>query len=386
MLLKNDYVIKAGIIFWAVAVGAYFLQFPFAILSGLIIPSLLLYVVSQLPNIKVIKEKKYIIALSIYVVFMLFLIGRSFFLGIEFSRIMRFSAILFMIPMVCLIKDENFAKKRDIFIIFAVIKSLIIILFGLIIVCQGSFNYLRAWAMNFELGDIYFLNRFIPKVQVRGNALLVIAFFVDYMGSKKLTIRNGIILAGVLVAGNFAFMIALILFAFWQGGIYALKFIRENKYGKIIVIAAGLICVALLVPYVLSKFQEKSAVSNAVRLDQIKILLNSNPFIGDGLGCWVSAATENVNYEGDIYFELQTLYIYKQVGFLALSLYYWITLLPVKKAGKNQLILYLIYLFFSFWNPYCFDTTQMFTILLFINAPNLGEHNEKSASYSLLSI
>ena len=386
MLLKNDYFVKAGTVFWIGAVLAYFFQFPFSILSSLITPCLFLYIFVQIPNIRIIKDKKYIIALSIYLFFIITLVGRSVALGISLSRIIRFSLILVAIPLTCLIKDDNFSVKLKIFTNLAVIKSLILIFFGFIIVYQGSFDHFRSWVMSFGLGDIYFLNRLIPKVQVQGNALLVIAFFLDYMKNKKLTIKNLIIIAGVIMAGNFAFIIAIISFVLWRGGIYAIKFIRTNKYGKIIVIAAGLAFVAVLIPYVISKVQEKAEVSNAVRMDQIKILLNANPFIGDGLGYWINAVTDRVSYNGDMYFELQTLYIYKQIGLIGLSLFYVVTLMPIKRVGKDCFMLYLVYLFFSFWNPYCFDTTQMFTIILLINMSNLGEHNEEGSYYSLSSL
>ncbi len=374
------------VIFWAIAVGAYFFQFPFFGLSKLIIPFLGLYIVFQLPHLKIIKEKKYIIPIAIYFILIAALICRSFFLGIAFSRIVRFSVILVIIPITCLVKDDNFDIKKDIFIYLAIIKSVIIIFFGLMVAYQGSYVHFREWTGSFDMGDIYFFNRFLPKVQVRGNALLVIAFFVDYISNKKFTAKNIIILLGVLVAGNFAFMLALVAFALWQGGIYAMKFIRTNKYGKKIVIAAGIVCLIVLIPYFIVKIQEKSTVSNAVRIDQIKILLDANPLFGDGLGCWVKATAGQIKYNGDMYFEMQTLYIYKQIGIFALALYYVVTLMPMKRAGKNSFIIYLIYLFFSFWNPYCFDATQIIAILLIINTPNLGEHNEKSDSYSLSSV
>ena len=385
MLLKKDYIIKSGTVLWTVAVGAYFFQFPFSGLSSLITPCLLLYVMLQLTNLRFLENKKYLYSLVIYYLLIFILICRSLFLGISASRVIRFGVILLVIPLTCIIRDNHFALKRDIFVALAIAKSIILIFFGLIIVYQGDFAHMRNWANHFDLGDIYFLNRFIPKVQVHGNALLVITFFLDYMSVKKITWKNFIILAGVLVAGNFAFMLALIAFVAWRGAIYALHFIHTNKHGKQITLAALAICLVVMIPYISSKVIETATLSNAVRIDQIMILLHANPIIGDGLGCWVSAATDYVTYEGNMYFEMQTLYIYKQIGIIALVLFYAITLMPIKSAGKKCFVIYLIYLFYSFWNPYCFDTTQMFTIILLINTTYLGEKNEKSAYHSLLS-
>ena len=145
------------------------------------------------------------------------------------------------------------------------------------------------------------------------------------------------------------------------------------------------VVIAALVPYISAKIEEKSAVSNMVRIEQALVLLTANPLIGDGLGCWVTAHTQNLHYNGNIYFELQTLYIFKQIGIIGLGLFYAVTLKPMCAAGKTRFIFYLIYLFFSFWNPYCFDTTQIITILLIINTSQLGEKNDKSSYYCLSS-
>ncbi|MBR3768514.1 MAG: hypothetical protein IKL10_09805 [Clostridia bacterium] len=290
-----------------------------------------------------------------------------------------------VIPFSCFIKDENFNQKKELFLNLAMIKSIILIFIGTIIVHDGDFRVFRDWAYSFGLGDIYFLNRFIPKVQVHGNALLVIAFMLDCLSDKKITKRKILLLLGVLVAGNFAFILALLAFIAWQAGTFAIKLAKRNKYVKYISIAVIIIAVAVLVPYFISKIVEKAATSNAVRLEQAKVFLDANPFIGDGLGCWVTAQTEHLSYNGEIYFELQTLYIFKQVGIITLLLFYAVTLIPMYYAGKNRFIFYLIYLFFSFWNPYCFDVTQIITIILAINISQLGEVNDKIAYYSIPS-
>lgn len=375
---------NCSLVVWTLAIVAYFFQFPFSKLSSFIIPFLFIYLILLLPKINIPQKKSFLILLAFFAVYLVFSVCRSINLGIPFARILRFTAILTVIPLCCFIRDENFHKKKEIFLNLAMAKSILLILFGAIIIHFGDFYHLRQWAGAFQLGDIYFLNRFIPKVQVQGNALLVVAFMLDYIKSKKFTLRNIIILGGTLVAGNFAFMLALIAFAFWQGYKYALDFIRAHKYAVYIICSVAFIAVLLLIPYVSSKIEEKMDVSNVVRIQQAYVLLDANPFIGEGLGNWITAKASKIDYNGQMYFELQTLYILNQIGLIGLGAFYAVTLKPIYKAGRTQFIFYLIYLFFSFWNPYCFDATQIITIILIMNAA-LGDNNDKSTDYSLSS-
>ena len=190
MVIKKDVIAKCSLISWVIAVGAYFFQFPFSKLSALILPFLFLYIIFQLPQIKILKSKKYLFLLLAFFVFLIFLINRSIFLEIDFTRIIRFAVILTIIPLSFFIRDNNFSAKKEIFLNLAIVKSVILIAFGLIIVYFGDFGHFRNWAFQFGLGDIYFLNRFIPKIQVQGNALLVVAFMLDYLRENHVKKHN----------------------------------------------------------------------------------------------------------------------------------------------------------------------------------------------------
>ena len=386
MLSKDFLQKKASLVCWTVAIGAYFFQFPFSKLSALILPCIFAYIFVSIPKIKILKSKPYLILFGVFVVLIAAQCLRGLIEGTDFGRILRFAAILLVIPFSATVSDDSFSDKKEVFLNLAMVKAVILIFFGAIIVHFGDFGYFRAWAFDNALGDIYFLNRFIPKVQVHGNALLIIAFMIDCLDSKKITLRKITLLAGVLVAGNFAFILALLAFFGWQAGIKAVQFIKSNKKAKYVVIACAVAAAAVLVPYFITKIVEKSASSNVVRLEQAKILLDANPFIGEGLGCWVTASNDVLNYNGDIYFELQTLYIYRQIGFVLLALFYAVVLIPVWKKGKSPFIFYLVYLFYSFWNPYCFDVTQIITTIIVMNcAISIGGNDDKGSYYSLPS-
>jgi len=374
-----------GTIFWTAAVCAYFFQFPFSFLSSLITPCLALYFLTQLPNLYVPKNKCFVIGAIAYFAFIAFCAVRSLILGIPFSRIFRFAVILIEVPLFCFIKDPQFTHKRQIFLICAVLKSVMLILITVMMLCWGDYSPFRIWARVNQFGDIYILNG-VPKVQVHGNALLIMAFFTDFLQSKRLNLCNIVVLIGVLLAGNFAFFLALGLFVLWLGRNWAVKIIKNNRYGKHIIAAILLIAVIITVPYLIGKLNEKSEFSNATRIDQAAVLLDANPVIGDGLGYIVRAVTPTRVYDGDIYFELQSLYIYKQIGLIGIGLFYFITVYAVAHRGKNRLVLYLIYLAYTFWNPYCFDVTQIIAIILILNTAKLGAGHEKSAYYRLLPI
>lgn len=376
----------AGVCLWTLAVGAYFFQFPFPILSSILTPALFLYIITQIPKLQILKDKKYIILLIAYFLYLAFAAVRSVMLDVSLLRVIRFFVILAAIPIVFCLHDKNFSIKKDIFIILATVKAILLIFFAVLIMYYGDYSFFRSWANEFHLGDIYFLKRFFPKVQVHGNALLVVAFMLDFEERKKLTIRNVILLLGVLCAGNFAFLLAIVAYVGWKFLIFAIDYCKKHPRAKWGLVAVICVAVIAMIPFIYAKVIEKSEVSNAVRLDQLKILSNTNFWIGNGLGSWVEAQTPLVQYDGNIYFEMQTLYIFNQVGIIGCALFYWVTLFSMYAAGNRRFILYLIYLLFSFWNPYCFDVTQIITILLITNMSELGAYHDKSTYYRLQSL
>lgn len=379
---KRDYL---SLFFWACAVGCYFLQVPFSFLTSLIAPFLFLFFLAQIPNLQFPKSKIYAIGILIYLSFLLFAFVRSLVIGIDFMRVFRFFVILISIPLFCLIKDPNFETKRKIFLFFAFGKSLMLIFFSVTMIVSREFQLFRAWAYAGNYGDIYLLHG-LPYVQLHGNALLLVAFILDFSREKKLTLINVVLLLGVLSAGNFAFILGLGAFLLWKGAVKGVEIIKKHKYGKYVVLAILLVVLVVSVPYAVLKFQEKIENSNATRRDQAKILLDTNWGVGNGLGTYIKADTPTRNYDGDTYFELQTLYIFNQVGIVCLLLFYFVTIFPMGYKGKDMLLLYLLYLFYTFWNPYCFDLTHMISVVLILNIENLGVTNENSTYHRILPI
>ena len=383
---KKQSLERLSVIFWAVAVFAYFFQFPFHFLSVLLVPCVIGYVLLQIPNFYLLKNKAYLFVFGLFVLFVAFSFVRSLILGNSLGRVLRFSAIIFLIPVCCLIHDSKTKIKWMFFVNFATVKALILLGFMIYLLIRGDYTDLRQWVSSHDMGDIYLLSRWNAKVQVHGNALLLVAFMLDFLRQKKFSPRNIILLGGILAAGNFAFILGLGLFLGWRAFLWARQLLKKGKISKKTVIIAIICCVLIAVPYVFSKIQQKSAVSNKTRIEQAAVLTDTNPWVGDGFGNYIKAETPTRDYDGDIYFELQTLYIYNQIGIIGLLLVYILTLWPIFQKGKPRALLYLIYLAFTFWNPYCWDTTHMITLLLLMNTKGLGVNHEKGDYYNVLSL
>lgn len=288
--------------------------------------------------------------------------------GTELSRALRFYMILLAIPMCFAVKDKDFGAEDKVFIYIAVAKSIMLIGIAAWLLCTQNYAPFRSWAKAGGYGDIYIIQK-IPRVQVHGNALLMVAFMLNYSKKSRWTFSNIILLLGILSAGNFAFFLGLAAFAAYRMGKRLLVSRGKRQLEKMVVVVLGFCCLLAMLPYVNYQIIQKSEYSNKVRIEQAKALTDSVPLTGNGLGYKVITENEILApYNGSLYYELQTLYILNQIGVFGGLIFYAVTLWAAYKNGKECFWIYILYLFYSFWNPYCFDTTQMLAILAIINA------------------
>lgn len=372
-----------GTVAWTLSLVAYFFQFPFSWASSWILPFFFVFLLTQLVNIQLPKSKSLRILLGIYALYLTVEAIRSMILGVAFSRILRFFVILLLIPLCCMIKPKAFKQKLRILSFLAAVKAVLLIAIAFNLLVVGRHDAIRAWVTTHNRGDIYLLHG-LPYVQVHGNALLIVAFMVDFMHNRRLTKQGALILAGIFCAGNFAFVLGLAAFGIYLLWLYLVPKIKAGKINlRRTLITAG-ICAIPTIVYFVYKVIEKSAVSNVVRIDQIKILLDTNLLWGRGLGSVIEATTKLVTYSGEIYFEMQTLYIINQIGFVGIGLYFFITLHAVSNRGMPTMIIYLFYLLYSFWNPYCFDATHLISCFAILNMLPLGGNHDQSSYYYLL--
>lgn len=383
--MRINLIKRLRIIFWILALFSYYFQFPFAVMSRFIIPSVLAFILLESVNFHVRQYYSKGIV-SFYIFYLSVSLILSVLKGTDISRVLRFYMILLAIPICFAIHDNDFVEEEKIFVIMALLKSLMLVGIAVVLIYTQNYVPFRNWARASGLSDDIYILQGIPKVQVRGNALLIVAFMIDYMKKKKVTYINIILLLGILAAGNFAFILGIAAFILYRLGTVLLLGRGRNNCKKTILILGGVCGLMLMLPYINNQRILKSAYSNRARIEQAKVLLDTNLLIGEGLGNVVVSDNEYIgSRSGGVYFELQTLYIFNQIGLLGIIPFYIITLWAAYKNGNEKFWIYLLYLFYSFWNPYCFDTTQMLAIIAILNFKEKHGKN-KCHSNSLLSV
>jgi hypothetical protein len=278
-----------------------------------------------------------------------------------------------------------------IFIALAVLQSVLLI--GLetyiVLLRDPEFSgYIRGRVMELGLGDIYTFNQYFYRIQIKGNPILPIAFLVSLFAiqSTRLKISAAALLfVGTIVAGNFAFILAIVFFF----GMYSVILFFSNKtvsdYVKnlfnsrkrMIMLVGTLLLVfilaaSVLFPYLKELFLLKMQVSIPARFDQVNHLIDSltetpvTLLFGQGLGNVINVISDFRDYRNNYYYELQTIYILNQVGILYFLLFLLTKIIFVIKFWKNKYtyLIYLSYLVYAFTNPYLFDTTNIVVLIV----------------------
>lgn len=363
------YISKISCIAWTIAVFFYYFQVPFLNFAWLITTGVAIFMLLDIKKIFDIFRNfrigiLYLVVISFCLINVLYSVSN----GTELSSALRFFWILILLPLCPFYQKENAYTIYKVFEIFSLGKAIMLIVLAFLVYQAGSYAEMRTWAQMNNYGDIYYGYANIPKIQLKGNALLLIAFMIDFCKSNKFNVYNVVILLGVLCAGNFAFLLGLAIFFVWR---YAssLKY-NGNIFRKALVGVILLIGITLFSSYSIMESNTKSGYfgSNGMRIIQYEILTDTNIIYGSGLGSNVPGAVRLGRSIDDQYYELQTLYIYYQVGIICLGFFYIIMFYTMRRScDKDGFVLFLIYLFYSFFNPYCFDTTQMITMILLSN-------------------
>lgn len=363
---------------WTIAIAAYYFQFPFVDLGDLIVPTFAAYFFFSVKRILRELDRRFFL---LWLLLALYLTG-NLFVTVSFFSISeaawRFYFILLIIPICFFLRNENFSAEYRIFRWLSVCKALFLIGMALYMLYVGSYEPFRLWAKNLG-GDMYFVYDFFPRIQVSGNALLLVAFLMEFARNTRLSVYLLLLFIGIVIEGNFSFFLAVAVFF----GYYFIRYVWQKgiTFKKLFVVLVALIVGTGFCFYALDQREQKADGGNVLRAAQAEILLSGDPFVGEGLGAKVYDNVRLGRTADDKYFELQTLYIFFQIGSVGLLLFYLSNALALRRVPNTDAwCVYVVYMVGSFFNPYCFDTTQMVTAVLCGNYLMIAPHKEISRS------
>lgn len=362
------------IIFWIIGLSSFLFQCYIPRLSAFLVPSILGYVLLNANTVKREPTKGWMRLFAIYVGFIILSAAVSVMFYGNIGNVIRFSTILLFIPFVMLETIDDFRIDWIVFKLLLGIKALSIISIWVIVFWQQDYIEWRSWANSIGAGDIYILSG-IPRVQLQGNSLLLFAALCDFEERDGFSKYNILMLFSVLCSGNSAFFLGLFLF-------FSIRIIKRvindakewNRNGLFLVLILVVFALAFLV-YSFMQLEMKSAGvedTNRVRIEQAELLLDTNPVWGAGVGAYANGEISTRVYYNETYYELQTLYIFHQIGLIGMLMFMIITVYPLI-CSKRALRLYLIYLIYAFWNPYSFDSTHIVVLIVLVNVFLFGE-------------
>jgi hypothetical protein len=192
-----------------------------------------------------------------------------------------------------------------------------------------------------------------------------------------------ILLIGVAISGNLASLISVAVFC-------AIRIVISKKYNKIIIRFSLVSVIVVLIlhkpifQYVKYVLELKNASSLPVRYEQFDALIRDmrngyDMFLGTGMGNIISVKTILRDYTNSIYFELQAVYFFNQLGIIFFTLLILINILLTYKYLRNKIIIliYFCYILYAVTNPYMFNLTHILIIIALVSHKNYIVENEK---------
>ncbi len=368
-------------------------QFPFIQLSKIISLSLIFIFVFSVPFLlknfwKCSKQIKFLfivnaVCLTVLLIYSIVIEKNNLSLAVRFFTILFLMLMVFFLP----------GKKSyvNIFILLSLLHSVVLIIFEIYILVFGGpdfAEYIRTKVMTLGMGDIYTYNQYFYRIQIKGNPILPIAFIVSLFAIQSKRIKfaaASLLFVGTIVAGNLAFILAIVFFFGMYGVILFflnarvvafLKTLFGNKK-RVIMLTCLLVAILaaagiLIYPYIKEVLVRKMEYSIPTRFDQVSHLLNDlveSPItflFGQGLGNIIYVISDYRDYRNAYYFELQTIYVLNQVGILYFILFLVTKIIFIIKFWRNKItfLIYLSYVLYAFTNPYLFDTTNIIVLIV----------------------
>ena len=355
---------------------------PFKSLSILVTTSLFaLFAVSfRAIFINICKSSEYLRAIYLINIFLLFImLSYSGLMENDMGLAVRF----FMIFAIILTAYFHPPHRHfiNIFLFLACLHSLVLVIFEIYMAFFTDYSLYQVIRMYFNengYGDVFTFNGFFYRVQIVGNSVIPVSLFIAVIylkNSWRKYIAAILLLSGTVIAGNFAFLIATLFFAYLYLSL-SVKLTYQN-----IVVGTVLMVLLVLGGYLLTKdystmvLERKKDVSLGARADQTALLMDDlaeNSFsllFGKGLGHTIAKETQFRDYTGTFYYELQTLYLLNQTGIIYFSLFVLTNVILILKFINNKklLLIYASYLVYAVTNPYIFDSVHVLLIIVLVS-------------------
>lgn len=318
----------------------------------------------------------------------LFLVVYAIFAGNSVGNIFRFSIILLFLMLAYFL--ELPLRALRLLFIFTFIQCLFLWCLELVLMLffdLGSYGVIRHFFLGNNWGDIYSYDGMFYRMPIKGNALLpfcyILSYYVPLFPQKGLGIYRIIYLGACVFAGNFAYLISIFFFHIIHYFTSNKSYIQlRNKILLSVFLAIGLF--PLVYSYTAKMLDMKRDVSLGTRYDQAEVLMNNlsesaTTFVlGQGLGNLVDVVTPFRDYSDMVYYELQALYFFNQMGVLNFVLFILVNIyLAFKTIRCPQLLfVYLCYVVYAVTNPYILDTIHFVVIVSLVISSKIYENRK----------
>ena len=355
----------------------------------------ILYLYFSIDYLKLNLENKFIIIFFFLLLFHFFY--SIFFTKAEFLNSLRFLLIISTIILAYKIKIQSIIITKY-FLFFIIIQAIFIIILELLLIIFNDitfYNFIRQTATSNGWGDIYTLNNIYYNIQVKGNALLPVAFMITFLNNlkiKRIFLIRYIILIAVFFSGNFAYLIAITIYLVIMN-IYRITTFRHLYKWFVYSLLLITLLAYPIYSYIENKISEKKEDSIHERYQQADLLLyelQKTPLtflLGLGQGATLEKTTSTRDYRGLTYFELQPIYFLYQLGIVFFLLFIFLYFFLSFIYFKNKIILsiYLCYIIYSSTNPYIFDTNN-FIVIILLNSLQLNYTKLNKSQTTLLVV
>lgn len=294
--------------------------------------------------------------------------------GYDFTDMARFFSIIVLSTVALKIRSFRISEN----LVFAPLVVQCVLIIGISVSLgalqdEGLARLARSTVIENNWGDIYSFNGIYYKTQLIGNALIPFLFIFLLFKGEKTTYQKLmmiIVSMGLIAAGNLSYLIA-------SGVALAVKFKQKLKTPLGVFAVIVLILISSLIVgennEILTRKFDGDDSSMGVRFDQISTAYDSfaeNPYkllIGAGLGARFPDGKQR-NYSENLYIEIQSLYIFYQIGFVGFLLYV-LTLIYFlrKRLSSEGRTIFWLYILASLSNPYIFDLNQILVALILSN-------------------